>query len=38
MAEAKALRREMDKIASDYDYDWKGQLEGLEDVEIQVKD
>ena len=38
VAEAKALRREMGKIASDYDYDWKGQLEDLEDVEVQVKD
>jgi hypothetical protein len=38
VAEAKALRREMMKIASDYDYDWKGQLEDLEDVQVVVKD
>jgi hypothetical protein len=37
VAEAKALRTEMTKIAADYDYDWKGQLEGLEDVEVEVK-
>lgn len=35
VAEAKALRREIAKIAADYDYDWKGQLENLEDVEVR---
>jgi hypothetical protein len=37
VSEAKALRREIAKIASDYDYDWKGQLEDLEDVQVEVK-
>lgn len=31
VSEAKQLRREIAKIAADYDYDWRGQLEELED-------
>jgi hypothetical protein len=26
------LRREIQRVAQDYDYDWKGQLEDLEDI------
>jgi hypothetical protein len=26
------LRREIQRVAEDYDYDWKGQLENLEDI------
>lgn len=36
--EAKALRKEITKIAHDYDYDWRGQLEDLEkEVELEQK-
>ncbi|WVQ82273.1 hypothetical protein IAT38_004401 [Cryptococcus sp. DSM 104549] len=32
VAEAKALRKEIERIAADYDIEWKGELEGLEAV------
>lgn len=31
------LRREIQRVAQDYDYDWKGQLEDLEQVDIVNK-
>ncbi len=31
VAEAKTLRKEISKIAADYNYDWRGQLSDLED-------
>ena len=30
----KGLRREIERVAQDYDYDWKGQLESLESDKI----
>ncbi len=30
VAEAKTLRKEIQRIAADYDYDWQGQLQNLE--------
>lgn len=32
VAEAKALRKEIERIAADYDIEWRGELEGLEKV------
>lgn len=32
VAEAKALRKEVERIAADYDIEWRGELEGLEKV------
>ncbi|GHJ88702.1 hypothetical protein NliqN6_5104 [Naganishia liquefaciens] len=34
VSEAKGLRREIERVAQDYDYDWKGQLESLESDKI----
>lgn len=33
VAEAKALRREIERIAADYDIEWRGELEGLEKID-----
>lgn len=35
VAEAKALRREIERIAADYDIEWRGELEGLEKIDNQ---
>lgn len=37
MAEAKTLRKEITRIAADYDIEWKGELENLADEEAQGK-
>lgn len=33
VAEAKALRKEIERIAADYDIEWRGELEGLEKID-----
>jgi hypothetical protein len=37
VAEAKTLRKEITRIAADYDIEWKGELENLADEEAQGK-
>ncbi len=37
MTEAKTLRKEIARIAADYDLEWKGELENLEETDSPIR-